>query len=85
MTTTTIHAVFAEGVFKPIEYPDLPEGATVELRIMSHTTQPAGPNAFGKLAGKLSYLSDQIVDDIERELIVLRQRSAEKLARLTAS
>ena len=73
MTVTTIQATYSRGVLKPVVPVNLPEGATVEIRIVS----PARPavNRFGSLAGKLSYLSDQMVADIERELFDLRRQS----------
>ncbi|MBI5350854.1 MAG: antitoxin family protein [Chloroflexi bacterium] len=80
MTVTTIQATYIRGVLKPVVPVNLPEGATVEIRIVS----PASPavNRFGSLAGKLSYLSDQVVADIERELFDLRRQSSDRLAHL---
>ncbi len=81
----TIHAVFVGGIFKPVERLDLPEGAAVELQIVRQAARAAAPNTFGRLAGKLSYLSDEIVADVEHELAAMRRQIADRLARIAVN
>lgn len=61
----TVDAVYENGVFKPLNPPELPEGQHVRLEI--ETTPEEGPDDMLELAARVYQgLSDQQVNEIEK-------------------
>lgn len=84
MTSLTVHAVYADGVLKPDQKLDLPEGASVEVEIksVSKSESPA-PRSFASLAGIWSHLTTEQVEQLGEDIYALRRREAERIKRMS--
>ena len=61
----TFEAVFEDGVFKPVQRPEIPEGEHVQLTV--ETTEPAGGEDPLELAARVYRgLQPEEIDEIER-------------------
>lgn len=83
MTPMIVRAVYRGGVLKPVTQLNLPEGATVEMRItFTSLDLSPKPNAFGRLAGIWKHLAQPELAQLERGLTEIRRQAAEKIERL---
>jgi predicted DNA-binding antitoxin AbrB/MazE fold protein len=57
--TTTVHAVFEKGVFRPVEPISLPESTSVELDVRLAGEQPSPPSMSEGLAKVYSILGER--------------------------
>lgn len=83
MTPMIVRAVYRGGVLKPVTQLNLPEGATVEMRVTSTSPTPsAKPSAFGKLAGIWKHLTQPELAQLEQGLTEIRRQAAENIEHL---
>jgi predicted DNA-binding antitoxin AbrB/MazE fold protein len=83
MTTITVQATYRSGVLQPATQLNLPEGATVEVKITPTTSaSTAKPTGFGSLAGIWEHLSEADLDQMEQGLTALRQQTSERVENL---
>lgn len=60
-----VEAIFEDGVFKPVERPEIPEGEHVQLTV--ETSAPVGRGDPLVLAGRVYHgLRPEEIDEIER-------------------
>jgi predicted DNA-binding antitoxin AbrB/MazE fold protein len=61
----TVEAIFEDGVFKPVERPEIPEGEHVQLTV--ETVEPTGGEDPLELAARVYRgLRPEEIDEIER-------------------
>jgi predicted DNA-binding antitoxin AbrB/MazE fold protein len=60
----TVEAIFENGVFKPIERPEIPEGEHVQLTV--ETARPQQENPLELAANVYRGLRPEEIDEIER-------------------
>jgi len=80
----TLKAIYQDGVFKPLDTPDLPNNQEVELAIIWPPPSSASEDStpLTALRGIWSHVSDEDLDRLEAALQQMRQQTAAKLERL---
>jgi predicted DNA-binding antitoxin AbrB/MazE fold protein len=80
----TLKAIYQDGVFKPLDTPDLPNNQEVELAIIWPVSSSASEvsTPLTALRGIWSHVSDEDLDRLEAALNQMRQQTAAKVERL---
>ena len=80
----TVKAIYQDGVFKPLEAPNVPDNQEVELEIkwLAPPAAVEGPKSFASLRGVWSHLPMPDEDEVNRILGENRAESNRKLERI---
>lgn len=80
----TLKAIYQDGVFRPLDAPDLPNNQKVELAILWPESSSASEDSepLTSLRGIWNHLSDEDLERLEAALHQMRRQTAAKLERM---